>query len=77
MQIERLIPFKSYTDQAIAPLYFFRISNSFCSLCFVKSVDIITGLNFLASRKEYFKCLGNSFIIKSSELVFTFETFPS
>ena len=76
MQIEGLIPFKSSTDQAIAPLYFLRISNSFYSLCSIKSADIITGF-FLASRKAYFKCSGNSFRIKPFELVFTSKTFSS
>ena len=75
--IEGLIPFKSYIDQAMAPLYFLRMSSSFCSLCFVKSADMITGLDFPASRKAYFRCLGNSFIIKPFELVFVYETFSS
>ena len=77
MQIEGLIPFKSSTDQAIVPLYFLRISSSFCSLCSVKSVDIITGLDFPASRKAYFKCSCHSFRIKPYGLIFTSETFPS
>ena len=63
MQIEGLIPFNSSTDQAIASLYFLRISNNFCSLCFVKSAYMITGFDFSASKKAYFKCLVNSFII--------------
>ena len=75
--MEGLIPFKSSIDQAMAPLYFLRISNNLRSLCYVKSADIITGLDFSASRKAYFKCLGNSFIIKPFELMFTFDTFPS
>ena len=77
MQIEGLIPFKSYADQAIASLYFMRISNRFYSLCFVKSVDLITSFDFSASRKAYFKCLGNSFRIDPSKLVSTSYAFPS
>ena len=77
MQIEGLIPFKSSTDQAIASLYFLRISNSFCFLYFVKSVDMITVLDFLASKKAYFKCLGNSFRINPSKLVSTSCAFYS
>ena len=61
MQIEGLIPFKSSTDKAIASLYFLRISNSFCSSSTVNAVDIITGFAFSVPKKEYFKCLGNSF----------------
>ena len=75
--MEGLIPFKSSIDQLMTPLYFLRISNSFYSLCSVKLVDIITGLDFPALRKAYFKCSGNYFRIKPSELVFTSETFPS
>ena len=75
--MEGLIPFKSSIDQAMVSLYFLRISNSFFSLCFVKSADIIAGLDFLALRKAYFKCSGNSFRIKPYELVFTFEAFSS
>ena len=75
--MEGLIPFKSSIDQAMVPLYFLRISNNFCSLCYVKSTDIITGLDFSASRKAYFKCSDNSFTIKLFELVFTSETFLS
>ena len=77
MQIEGLIPFKYSTYQAIASLYFLRISSSLCSLCFVKSVDIITDFDFSASKKAYFKCLGNSFRINPSELVSTSCAFPS
>ena len=69
MQIEGLIPFKSYIDQETASLYFLRISNSFYSPCSVR-VDIITGFACSGSKKAYFKCLGNSFKVNSSELVF-------
>ena len=75
--MEGLIPFKSSIDLAMVPLYFLRISNSFFSLCYVKFANIVTGLYFLASRKAYFKCLGNSFRIKPSELVFTSTAFFS
>ena len=71
MKIEGLIPFKSSIDQAIASLYFMRISSSFCSLCSVKSADMITGFDFSASRKAYFKCLGNSFRVNPLEFVST------
>ena len=72
-----LIPFKSSIDQEMVPLYFLRISSSFFSLCSVRSVDIINGLDFSASRKAYFKCSGNSFRIKPSDLVFTSAAFSS
>ena len=75
--MEGLIPFKSSIDQARVPLYFLRISSCFFSLCYVKSSDIIIRLDFSASRKAYFKCLGNSFRIKPFELVFTYEAFSS
>ena len=75
--MEELIHFKSSIDQAMTPLYFLRISSSFCFLCYVKLAEIITGLDFSASRKAYFKCLGSSFKIKPFELVFTYDTFPS
>ena len=77
MQIEGLIPFKSSTNQAITPLYFLRISSNVCSLCSIKLADIIIGLDFSTSRKARFKCSGNSFRIKPSEFVFTFENFSS
>ena len=54
MQIEGLIPFKSSTDQAIASLYFLRISNSFCSLSSINAADIITGFSFFGPKKAYF-----------------------
>ena len=77
MKIEGLIPFKSSTNQAIAFLYFLRISSIFCSLCSVMSADMITSFDFSACKKAYFKCLGNSFRINPSELVFTSCAFPS
>ena len=69
MQIEELIPFKSSTDQAIAPLYFPRISNSFYSSSSVNVVDKITGFALFGSKKACFKCLGNSFKVNPSKLV--------
>ena len=77
MQMEGLVPFKSSIDQTIASLYCLRISSSLCSLCFVKSANMITGLDFFASRKASFKCLGNSFIINRSKLFSTSYAFPS
>ena len=70
MQIEELIPFKSSIDQAIASLYFLRISNSFCYSSLVNAVEIMTGFAFFGSKKAYFKCLGNSFKVNPSELVY-------
>ena len=61
MQIEGLIPFKSFINQAIASLYFLRISSSCCCSSSVNVIDIITGFSFSGSKKTYFKCLGNSF----------------
>ena len=66
MQIDGLVPFKSSTDQAIASLYFLRISISFFSLSSVKSVAIITGFDLSAPKKTYFGFLGNSFRINPS-----------
>ena len=61
MQIEGLIPFKSFIDQTIASLYFLIISKSLSSSCSVNAADIITGFVFFGSKKVYFKFLGNSF----------------
>ena len=55
MQMEGLIPFKPSMDQAIASLYFLRVSNYFCSSYSVNAADIITGLSFSGSKKTYFK----------------------
>ena len=77
MQKEGLIPLKSSTDQAIASLYFLRISNSFCSLCFVKSASMITGLDLSLPKKAYLRCLCNSFRIKLSKLFSTYYAFSS
>ena len=74
--MEGLIPFKSSTDHAIVSLYFMRISSSLCYLCSIKSADMITGFDFLASRKAYFMCLGNSFRINPLELFSTPRAFP-
>ena len=52
MQIEGLIPFNSSIDEAIASLYFLRISNSLCSSFLVNAADIITGFSFSSSKKE-------------------------
>ena len=70
MQIEGHIPFKSSIDQAIASLYFLKISNSFCSSSSVNAVEIKTSFAFSGSKKAYFNCLGNSFKVNPSELVF-------
>ena len=70
MQIEGLIPFKSRTDQAIAPLCFLRISTSFFSSSSFNAADIIIGLAFSGSKKAYFKCLGSSFKDNPSKLVY-------
>ena len=64
-------------DQAIASLYFLRIFISFNSLSYVNSTAIIIDLDFSASNKAYFKCLGNSFKINPFELVSTSYVFPS
>ena len=77
MCIEGLISFGSSTDQAISSLYFLKISINFCSFCYVKSLDMITGFDFSAPKKAHFKCLGNSFIINSSKLISTSCTFSS
>ena len=69
MQIEGLIHFKSFIDQAIDGLYFLRISNSFCSSSSVNAAKIITGFAFSGSKKAYFNCLGNSFKVNPYELV--------
>ena len=66
MQIEGLIPFKSFIDQEIASLYFLRISNSFCSSSSVNAAEITIGFSFSSSKKAYFKCLGNSFNVNRS-----------
>ena len=66
MQIDGLIPFKTSIDQAIASLYFLRISISFYSLSYVKSTTIIIGFDISAPKKTYFRFLGNSFILNPS-----------
>ena len=77
MQIEGLIPFKSLIGQAIASLYFLRISSSFCSSSSVNATDIITGFAFSYSKKAYFKCMGNSFKVNPSELIYVSFVFSS
>ena len=54
MQMEGLIPFKSFIDQAIASLYFLRVSNSFCSSYSVNAAEIITSLTLYGSKKAHF-----------------------
>ena len=71
MHIEGPIPFKSSTNQTISSLYFLRISISFCSFSFVKSTYMITSFDFSTLKKAYFRCLGNSFKINPSELIYT------
>ena len=75
MQIEAPIPFKSSIDQAIASLYFLRISNNFYSSRPVNAAEIIIGLAFSGSRKAYFNCLGNSFKVNLLHL-FLFLLLP-
>ena len=77
MHIEGQIPFKSSTDQDMASLYFLRILISFCSFSYVKLVDTITGFDFSASKKAYFRCLGNSFRLNPSKLISTSYTLSS
>ena len=77
MQIEGLNPFKSSIDQAIASLYFLRISSSFCSSSSVNVAEITTGFAFSSSKKAYFKYLGNLFNANPSELVFVSLAFSS
>ena len=43
MKIAGLIPFKSFTDQAMASLYFLRILINLCFFSYVKLAAIITG----------------------------------
>ena len=52
MHIEGLIFFKSSIDQAIASLYFLRISNNFCSSSSVNDAEIMTGFAFLVARRH-------------------------
>ena len=77
MQIEGLIPLKSSIDQAIASLYFMRISKSFCSTSSVNAAEIITGFAFSSFKKAYFNCLGNSFKVNTFELVHVSISFSS
>ena len=53
--MEGPIPFKSFIDQAIAALYFLRVSSSLCSSGSVNVAEIITGFAFSGSKKTYFK----------------------
>ena len=71
IQIEGPIPFKSSIDQAIYSLYFLRISSSFCSSSLVNPAEMMTSLACSGCKKAYFKCLGYSFRINPSELVFS------
>ena len=69
IQKEGLVPLKSSIDQAIASLYFLRISSSFCSSSSVNPAEMMTGLDCSVYKKAYFKCSDNSFRINPSELV--------
>ena len=71
MKIEGLIHLKSYTDLAMASLYFMRILISFSSFSTVKPSTMITGCAVLALKKEYFRSLGHSLRISPLELFFT------
>ena len=77
MKIKGLIPFKSSINQAMASLYFLRIMINFCSFSFIKPAAMIASNALLAPKKEYFKCLGNSFRINPSELFSTSCPFSS
>ena len=77
MHKEGLIPFKSSTNQAIASLYFLRISISFYFFSSVIPTDMITNLHIFAPKKAYFRCLGNSFRINPSKLISTSCTLSS
>ena len=77
MQIDGLIPFKFLIDQAIASLYFLRVSTTFFSFSEVRSVAMITGLDFSSPKNAYFKCLGSSFRISPLELFYASRTFTS
>ena len=55
MQMERPVPFKSFIDQAIASLYFLRVSSNFYSSDSVNADEIITCFSFSSSKKAYFK----------------------
>ena len=72
MQIEGMIHFKSFTDQAMTSLYFLRILISFCSFSFVQPAAMITGCALSAPKKAYLRCLGNSLRINPLELFFHF-----
>ena len=77
MHIEGLIHFKSSINQAIASLYFLRISNSFCSSSSANAAEITTDFAFSGSKKAYFKYQGNSLNTNSCELVYVSLTFSS
>ena len=67
MQIEGLIPFKSYTDQAMTYLYFLRILINFYSFYSVKLVAMIIGWAISDPRNTCFRCLDNSLRIDPSK----------
>ena len=77
MHIEGLIPFKSFTDQSMASLYFLRILINFYNFSTIKPATIITSCAILAPRKAYLRCLCNSIIINPSELFSTSHPFSS
>ena len=64
--------FQIFYRQAIASLYFLKISYNLCSSYSVNAADIITGFAFSGSNKAYFKCLGNSFKVNPFELVYVY-----
>ena len=47
--------FQSSIDQAIASLYFLRVSSIFCSSDSINAAKIITSFAFSGSKKAYFK----------------------
>ena len=53
MQIEGLIPFKSFTDEAMASLYFMRIPISFYYFSTVKLAAMITTCALPAPKKAF------------------------
>ena len=70
MQIDGLVLFQSFTDQAITSLYFLGILISFSSFSYVKSAAMITDCALSTPKKAYFRCLGNSFRINHSNFFF-------
>ena len=77
IHIDGLISFRSSIDQAIASLFFQRISTTFCSFSVDKFVAIIISFDLSSSRNTYFRCLGNSFKISPLEIFYASYTFFS